>query len=390
MYGKSIYSIVFLLLTFLCFNACKSTDKLVDLGDYDQAISMAIKKLAGKKNKNEEVVRDLESAFAKVNERDLRKAAQLKAENRPETWPKIYNLYKTIRRRQERIAPLLPLVDKRGYEASFDFVETSGYEREAKENTADFYYNQGLDYLARGEAGDKEAARTAYGKFKTVGKYYSDYKDRIDLMNKAEFLGIDNVLIKIRNKAPIIIPEAFNRDLLDISTDGMDTRWRKYHPYPQREVNYDYELVVSLLDVQVSPESIAERQYDDTKEIEDGFDYVLDDNGNVMKDTSGNDIKVPRKVIIKATVIEVFQSKAARVVGSIDFVDLRQNAIVESERFDTESIFENYASTFTGDERALSDDSKKYCRNQVLPFPTNEELLVDAAVQIRPLIRKKW
>ena len=42
-----------------------------------------------------------------------------------------------------------------------------------------------------------------------------------------------------------------------------------------------------LTNIEVSPEQIKEREYEDTKEIEDGFEYVLDGNGNVAKDSSG-------------------------------------------------------------------------------------------------------
>ncbi len=314
----------------------------------------------------------------------------MKSENRPENWAAIYDQYVTIRRRQNRIEPLLPLIDKRGYQASFRFVRTDKQEMEAKQNASEHLYQMGMEALERAEAGDKEAARSAYSHFKKIDRYFKQYKDRGLLIDKALELGISNVLIKVVNRAPVVLPSAFEQDLLNISTQNMDSRWQKYHPYPQDGIRYDYELLVKLVDIAVSPERVNERQYDETKEVVDGFEYVLDENGNVMKDTSGNDIKVDRKVIIKATVFEVFQSKAAKVSGRIELMDIQRNAVVDVKKFDTESLFENYAATFQGDERALSDKSKKYCNNRILPFPSNEDLLLDAAEQIRPLIRKRW
>lgn len=64
---------------FLITTACKSVDKLVDQGRYDEAIVLATKKLAGKKNKKTKHVRALEKAFAKVNERDLLHITHLKS-----------------------------------------------------------------------------------------------------------------------------------------------------------------------------------------------------------------------------------------------------------------------------------------------------------------------
>ena len=57
-------------LTFL-FNACTSPMKLVETGNYDQAINASIKKLSGKKKKKHKHVMALETAFGKATKRDI-------------------------------------------------------------------------------------------------------------------------------------------------------------------------------------------------------------------------------------------------------------------------------------------------------------------------------
>ncbi len=42
------------------FFGCKSPEKMVDLGNYDEVIRISIQKLAGKKNKNEYLFLNLE------------------------------------------------------------------------------------------------------------------------------------------------------------------------------------------------------------------------------------------------------------------------------------------------------------------------------------------
>ena len=127
----------------------------------------------------------------------------------------------------------------------------------------------------------------------------------------------------------------------------------------------------------------------DDKEIEDGWDYVLDSNGNVLKDTLGNDVKIPRKVIIKARVLETFQQKEARVAGVLEFYDNHTKEVIRRENITADAIFENYASTFQGDRRALSADSKKRIGNRPLPFPTDVDLLLNAADALNPTIKGK-
>jgi len=58
--------------------ACKSIEKLVDQGRYDEAIILATKKLAGKKNKKTKHIMALEEAFAKINLLDINHIDALK------------------------------------------------------------------------------------------------------------------------------------------------------------------------------------------------------------------------------------------------------------------------------------------------------------------------
>ncbi|MEK7256629.1 MAG: hypothetical protein AAB316_17880, partial [Bacteroidota bacterium] len=52
-------------------------------------------------------------------------------------------------------------------------------------------------------------------------------------------------------------------------------------------------------------------------------------------------------------------------------------------------IFENYAATFDGDKRALTEESKKKIGNRPLPFPTSESLVLQAADLMKPIIKEK-
>ena len=115
----------------------------------------------------------------------------------------------------------------------------------------------------------------------------------------------------------------------------------------------------------------------------------MDENGNVMKDTAGNDIKIARIVQIHAWVFESLQTKAARVGGQLEFFDLYNDVLVDRKHLEVEAVFENYASTFKGDERALSEESRRYIGNRPVPFPSNENLLLEAAAELKPVIKNR-
>ena len=158
---------------------------------------------------------------------------------------------------------------------------------------------------------------------------------------------------------------------------------------PERNINYDYEVVMNLRQIDVSPEQIREREYIDRKVIEDGWRYVLDEKGNVLKDSLGNDVKEPNEVEVVARVFESLQTKSAIVSGNLQFFDNRSGRIFHEEPITAENIFENYAATYDGDKRALTKESKRKIGNSPIPFPTDEALVLQAADRLKPVIKEK-
>ncbi|HMQ60749.1 MAG TPA: hypothetical protein PKE06_08775 [Flavilitoribacter sp.] len=387
---RTLLTIAAALLFFGVFQACTSPQELVESGNYDQAIEMAVRKLAGKKNKKVKYVQALEDAFAKITDQDMRLADRLKSEGRPENWSKINDVYRRIRHRQELIEPLLPLIDKEGIKANFRFVRVDDLELESKEKAAEYQYNLGKQLIAESKTtGDKLVARQAYAELEKISRYYNNYRDRKQLMDQALDLGTTYVVFHMNNRSNTVIPREMEQELLRFGVQDLNSQWRVFHTNPQPGVAYDYKVEMNLNRLDVGPEVVKEREYVDSKEIEDGFDYVLDERGNVKKDTAGNDIKIPKKVLVKARVLEVFQTKVASVSGRIEWYDLHNNQLMESQPLTADAVFENYASTFQGDKRALSDQSRKRIGNRPLPFPTNEALLLTAATQLQPVIKEK-
>ena len=146
----------------LLLTACQTAQKFVESGDYDGAIAYCINKLRGKKNKKTELVRGLELAFIKAQARDLNTANALAASGRPENWERINSIHRQILARQNKIAPLLPLVSKEGYRANFEFVNISQLEAESRGKAAEYLYSRAEDLLLRADNGDRQAARDAY------------------------------------------------------------------------------------------------------------------------------------------------------------------------------------------------------------------------------------
>lgn len=379
----------FFVIIIMAIQSCASPQKMLDQGNYDELIDLATRKLAGKKNKKVEYVQALEEAFDRVTREDMARADRLRTEGRPENWARIYDLYLAIERRQNQIRPFLPLVDEQGIKANFRFVRVDDLLTEAREKAADHHYDLAQQYLNRAqEEDDPFAARDAYGELNKIDRYYRTYREKERLQDLALQLGQSHILITVENNAPTILPRPLEEEIKRLSVQDMQSRWQVYHTEYREDIPFDYKVVMNLEAIDIGPSVVRERSYEESKEIKDGFEYVLDERGNVQKDSLGNDIKVDRFVQIFAEVLETHQQKAARIAGQLEFYDLRRRTLLGAQPLAAEAVFENYAATFRGDRRALSEESRRRIGNTPLPFPSDETMLYDAVTQLRPVMKQ--
>ena len=379
-----IFSWFFFLLTFV---SCTSIEKLVETGQYDKAIYYATNKLSGAKVNKVEFVKGLETAFKKATEKDMTYIDKLKNEGNPESWETILSIYNIISDRQEQIRPLLPLTDENGKKANFLFVNTNDLEKEAKEQTINFLYTSAKDLLDEARnTKDRIPARKAYDALLRLKNYSARFLDVPQLEREARELGTTKILINVQNYSQSVLPVGLEDEILRLGFRDLDRDWQKFDAYPEKNRVYDLGITLILSNIQVSPGSVNEKSFIEKKEVPDGFQYALDEKGNVKKDTAGYDIKLPKTKWIEAQILEVFQSKSAGLSGRLEVMDLYTKGIKESRDINAVAIFENRAASFKGDEKALTEDTKKRLGNRPAVFPTDAALLLEAARKIRPLV----
>lgn len=360
------------LLLIICFilSSCTSSRKLLEKGRYDQAIEKSVKALRKDPGDSKEF-NVLKEAYQKANYFDNDRIAYLKSEGRSDNWLEIYTLYSQLESRQNWIESLpgnLP--------ARFELVDYDEHLIDSKENAANFAYQNGIEYLERG---DRASARLAYREFEEVQYLYGDYKDVVQLMKEARFLGTSHVLFRVENNSDVLLPRDFDYELRKISLKDLNDQWTNYDTYADTSLVYDYYIELNLDDIRISPERVYKENYTETVEIQDGLKYVFDENGNVKKDSLGNDIKVPNMITVSADVTESRQFKHGIISGSLDYIDLNTDQLLKTEDISVDAIFEHFSAVFTGNEKALSEETRKKLQSRPVPFPSDESLLLDAA-----------
>jgi hypothetical protein len=375
------YTSVLLLILALLFTNCRTSSSYLKHGQFDSAVYKSAAKLRKKPTKTREI-HVLREAFAKANQSDLDRINFLRTSGEPDIWDNIFSRYNALKNRQDLVKTLPTNVLN-----AIHFVPVN-YDEEvigAKRKAAEYFYAHALQLLERG---NKQSARQAYSELLRVKQYYSDYKDVDAKLQEALLNGRSNVLFKIQNQSNMIAPQNFEQELLKISMEDMNTLWMNYHTKAIGQLQYDYTILLNLKDIAVSPEQVREESYTDQKEIQDGFKYKLDSKGNVMKDSAGNDIKIPIIKIITCKVVLTKARKSALIKGTLDYMNNHTGQLIKTFPVAAETFFENNVAVPYGDLNALSSSSRNLINtSHFIPFPSNPDIIMQAAVRLKDMTK---
>ncbi|GAB4507602.1 MAG: hypothetical protein Tsb004_02790 [Allomuricauda sp.] len=376
-----------LLLTVMVLGACsgvKKTQEALNTGNYNAAMNKAIKNLAENKTKkgHQQFIVLLEEAFAKNAAREQQEIAFLQNDGNPANLESIYNKYVQLKQIQERIRPLLPLyiVDE-GRDARFNFVNYDNQILNTKDDLSEHLYQNALNLLA--SAKYKSDYRAAYDDLKYLQEINPGYRETVAKMDEAYNKGLEFVRVEIANQTQQIIPERLEAELLDFNAFGIENFWLQYHTNPLENINYDYAMNLDFMEINISPERINETQVIKERQIKDGWEYLLDQDGNVVKDSLGNKIKVDKMRTVTCKLFQFTQFKSAQIGAKVSFTNLRDGQVINSYPLSSEFVFEHIFANFQGDKRALEDDLLLYLNAREVPFPSNEQMVYDAGEDLK-------
>jgi hypothetical protein len=378
-----------LLLLTITFIGCgvKQTQSMLSNGNYDGAIENAIDALSTNKTSKgkQDYIYLLEEAFAKVKTRDLNTLNLLKKENNPANFERIFKLYTQLRNRQERIKPLLPLpLHKEGRNAIFPMDDYSDNIVTSKNNLSDYLYSNTKKLMT---SKNKIDFRQAFDDLNYLEQLNPNYKDVRVLMDEAQLKGTDFVHVSTKNETNMVIPSRLQDDLLDFSTYGINDKWTVYHNNRQKNIKYDFGMIVNFRQINISPEQVKEKQFIKEKQIKDGTKTLLDTNGNVVKDSLGNPIKIDNFKTISVSIYEFTQFKSCQITSKVDYIDFRTNQLIDAFPVNSEFVFDYIYANYNGDKRACEDTYYQYFDRRSVPFPSNEQMIYDTGEDLKAKLK---
>jgi hypothetical protein len=234
---------------------------------------------------------------------------------------------------------------------------------------------------------DKLAYRNAYDYLFIIESINPNYLETRSLINLCLSRGKDHILLNVLNESNSVIYKELQKDILNINGYDINSKWKSFHSTKDDyNGNIDFYIDLAFKAFIISPERMLEKENIKEKNIKDGYTYQLDDNGNVIKDSLGNDIKIDKIVKILAKTKEFSQSKSAKVIAEVRYYDNKKN-LIEKFPLESEFWFRNIYLEFSGDKRVLSKKDKRLLKGGFLPFPPDEVLLFNNSENIKQKLK---
>ncbi len=380
---KLLYlNMVLLLLLTSCGNV-KQIQSYVNTGNYDAAIDLSVEKLQKKRGSKagDPYAALLKEAYDKATQRDLEKINRLKKDVNPEKWQGIFDTYLQLDTRQEKIKPLMPLrLVKENRNLDFNFTDYTNDILDAKHHLAAHLYKKAKILMAKGQKAD---FREAYDILDNLDRMDPNYKDVRNLMTQAHQRGMTYALVEIKNETNKILPKQLQVDILNFNSYGANNFWVEYHNYGVKNLQYDYKINLKFKQINISSDQEREKEIIETKDIQDGYTYQKDANGNIVKDSLGQPIKIPRMITVRSKVHLYQQYKEAQVQAETEIIDLRTNQRKANIPLQSSFVFDHRYATQTGDQRAIRNEYINFLKEKRVVFPSNEKMVFDASQEIK-------
>ncbi|TVQ50006.1 MAG: hypothetical protein EA362_03305 [Saprospirales bacterium] len=333
---------------------------MIERGDFDNAFYKAVDKMQGKKNKKPRHVKAAEEAFARANIRDIDRMQTLSERTDQLALNEMLRLAQNIERRQKAISPMLPLTDRKGYRAHFEFFDPTDYAVSAADNLFELHVQEAQELLERGRRGDKQAARKAnelYRKAERLRPGTNEVRLGID---DSYYYGTSRIYMFVNNQSNKVLPMRLERALTTINFSEFRNPWQEFST--QRRDDEDFHMEIEITHIDLSPERIVERIYLLEKEIE------------VEDKKSESDTAVVTKTV-NAEITERVLERKSKINANIIIRDLHNRRIVHHEPVFSEYKFERIVNSYRGDRRALPN---RFPIGGSVAFPSEEDMIYNA------------
>jgi hypothetical protein len=256
---------------------------------------------------------------------------------------------------------------------------------EAKHKAADYYFAHGNELMKNNM---KDSYRQAYAEYVRAKDYVGDYEGIDNKIQEARNLGMSRVFISLQNSTMLKFPPDFEANLINVNLQALNSDWVEYTTTNlDSTAQYDYIINVNVRNITVSPDQTSNEDKVVKRDVEDGYSYKLDKNGNVMRDSLGNDIKLKKYKTLQCALISTFQTKTCQITGDIETIQMNPDKLLKKDPIGAQSNFQNVSARAVGDQGALNDEQLQKTKTQIIPFPSDIDMVIRCSESLKGAIR---
>ncbi len=342
--------------------SCKTASKLYEKGNYDEAVVQAAKKLQ-KDPADPQLFSILQNAYHDaVNDHENRVREDYVANNELK-WEEMYNEYASLQRLYEaiyKVPQVFNIVQPIDY---YSYLNTY------KEKAGDIRYQRGLALM---QHPDKQNYRQAYGEFQVALRFLPGDRDVTEKMNESYEYAVTNVAVLPMQQDGGFVYSSYtvggnNLDdqvIHDLQYNSGNEFVRFFSAWDarSRHIRLDQELDLRLTTVDMG-------RYHDSRTTRKVSRQI------VTKET----VFRPDSVVREYSIIyaEITTTKRTMNSHALLQVNLRDEngRWLWSDDIPADHTWCTEFSTFTGDERALSDADKELINRRRDFSPTETDLM---------------
>ena len=356
-----IYNFLLVIVVVIFMAGCKSSSKLYNKGKYSQAVTESVRKLRSSPN-DAESQNILVQSYPMAVSTALREINNALQSNNVTRYDVVISRYELLNRLASEI-----YTSPKALELIPSPQEFNEELRQAKDVAAEHYYEQGIKALNERTVNQ---ARTAHQYFVKANTYVNGYRNVIAKMEEALFAATMHVVAE----APVL-PERYQFSA-DFFYSNLVTEMNKsnqqryvyfYTPEEAKNVNMknpNQYIRFDFLDFTVG----NVRESKETKEVKrENVPVTVEING--------------RKTTANTTVTANFTKHRREIISAgklhVRVIDAATGSITNQRTFDGSYVWVSEWGSFTGDDRALSDEQKKIAARQATLPPPNQDLFIE-------------
>ncbi len=358
---KKIYFCFFLALLTAWMASCKSASKLYQKGNYDEAVQVAIRKLQKDPNdtKLKAVVQDAYHYAVIDHENRIRSYS---AKDNELKWEWLYNEYAALQNLYNSIfrsPSVFELVHPTDYSSYLDTHASKA---------ADVHYSHGLQWMSNN---NRQSFKNAYHEFQAASRFKPGDVTIQQMINEAYDAALTRVVIMPADGYGFRY-SSYNYQLKNFENDIIrNLQYKSASEFVKFYSSWDAQRL------NIIPDEIVEMHFTQLNlgRIQDNYSSKEVSKEVVIKET----VYKPDSVVKEYARVKAKITTTKRIMYSegILNISIRDNSgkwlwndkITGSDNWTTEF------STYTGDERALSEEDKKLLNKSREAPPREEEII---------------